>query len=534
MSSFDITGNRRRMVTDAMLPSISSNRSQLLKVSSQCMELILNYLQIRSICRLDIAITNPADRIDWLSILRVSHVDAFDKIMDNNKCYDNVMRWLVSRDVRLKSIFALGGKYGYFHEKVLNDVNLLSLLRISLRCNIKEIDFLSLAHGCPNLSEISLLSCNSLRNESIVAFSKMCTKLRSVNISHSDRITDISILAIAYNGPLLSSIKIFACKQITDISLLALAENCPLLSEIEICYCKKITDAGLVAIAQNCPLLINIRICLFTQITDISVIAIAQNCPLLASIDISSCRMITDAGLSAIAQNCPLLNSINFSRCDQITDTGLSAIAQNCPLLNSINISWLNRTSDAGLVAIAQNCLQLTVIDISFWLVSTDAGLSAIAQKCPKLTSISLAFTTMSGTSIGLLNLTRGLPHLSDISIAKCQWLTNADLVAVGRNCNQLTRIDLSNTGIGDEGVVGIANNCPLLSSIRLDYNLRITKVSLIALVEKCPEMKEIKLYNVKGLDEIVSSIRRRHPHIYIQNEMVIESHADSFGGGGC
>ena len=80
MSSFDITGNRRRKVTDAMLPSISSNGSQLLKVSRKCMELILNYLNIRSICRLDTAMTNSADRIDWLSILRVSHVDAIDKM----------------------------------------------------------------------------------------------------------------------------------------------------------------------------------------------------------------------------------------------------------------------------------------------------------------------------------------------------------------------------------------------------------------------------------------------------------------------
>ena len=37
MSLFEMTGNRRRKVTDAMLPSISSNRSLLLNLSSQCM-----------------------------------------------------------------------------------------------------------------------------------------------------------------------------------------------------------------------------------------------------------------------------------------------------------------------------------------------------------------------------------------------------------------------------------------------------------------------------------------------------------------
>ena len=161
----------------------------------------------------------------------------------------------------------------------------------------------------------------------------------------------------------------------------------------------------------------------------------------------------------------------------------------------------------------------------------SDTGLSAIAQNCPKVTSISLSCSA-NVTSIGLLNLTRGLPHLSYINIANCRWLTNADLVAVGQNCNRLRTIDLSNTYIGDEGVVGIANNCPLLSSIYLNYDLRITKVSLIALVEKCPEMKKINLYNIKGLDEIVSFIRRRYPHIHIQNDQIFEP--DYNLGGGC
>ena len=143
--------------------------------------------------------------------------------------------------------------------------------------------------------------------------------------------------------------------------------------------------------------------------------------------------------------------------------------------------------------------------------------MSAIAQKCPKLTRINLA-RSPNVTSIGLLNLTRGSPHLSNINISGCWWLTNADLVAVGQNCNCLRTINLSGTDIGDEGVVGIADNCPLLSSINLDRNSLITNKSLIALVEKCPEMKEIDLYTIRGLDEIVYSIERRYPHIRIQN----------------
>ena len=165
----------------------------------------------------------------------------------------------------------------------------------------------------------------------------------------------------------------------------------------------------------------------------------------------------------------------------------------------NIVIQYLNRRDGLRYYASAKPMSSFDIIENRHRKVLiSDTGLSAIAQNCPKVTSISLSCSA-NVTSIGLLNLTRGLPHLSYISIANCRWLTNADLVAVGQNCNCLRTINLSGTDIGDEGVIGIANNCPLLSSINLDHDLRITKVSLIALVEKCPEMKEINLCKIEG-----------------------------------
>ena len=195
----------------------------------------------------------------------------------------------------------------------------------------------------------------------------------------------------------------------------------------------------------------------------------------------------------------------------------------------NIVIQYLNRRDGLRYYALAKPMSSLDITgNRRRKVLISDTDLSAIAQNCPKLTCISLAFS-LSFTSTGLLNLTRGLPHLNHLNIADCRWLTNADLVAVGRNCNRLRSIDLSNTDIGDEGVVGIANNCPLLSSIRLDHDSLITKKSLKVLVEKCPEMKEIDLYNIKRLDKFVSSIRSRYPRIYIQNDQEFESgHASS------
>ena len=440
--SADFTGNRNRKVTDAMLPPISSNRSLLLKVSSKCMELILNYLRIRSVFYLDMAITNSPERLAWLSILHESHVYAIDKLRHCNKS----IRWLASRDISPRSLVVLSSRYGDSNKIKLNDFNPSSLLRIGLSyCNLKGEDLLSLAHGCPNLSEISLERCEGMKNKSVVAFGKLCPNMKSINTSRCEEVNDIGVISIAQNCRQLSIINISWCKKITDSSLLALAQNCPLLSIINISWCEKITDTGLLAIAQRCPK--------------------------LTSIDVSWCGKVTDTSLLAIAQNCPELYSIDISSCKKITNIGLLALAENCHKLTSIDLSW---------------CVNVT--------------------------------------SIGLLTLTKGLPHLCNISISGCRWVTNSDVLALGRNCNRLRTIDLSHLDITDEGVVGIAINCPLLSSICLDCVYKITKVSLIALVEKCHEIEQIKLSDIRGLNVIVSAIRRRYPYISIKNDYFVES----------
>ena len=429
----DFMGSRHRKVTDAMLPSI---KSPLLRVNSKCMARILSYLRIRNIFCLDIAITNTPERLAWLSILSASHVYAIDKLRHCNKS----IRWLVSRDISPRSLVILSSRYGDSNKIKLNDLNPSSLLRISLPyCDLKGEDLLSLAHGCPNLLEISLERCKGVKNESVVAFGKLCTNMKNINISRCKNVNDIGVMAIAQNCSQLSIINISWCKKITDISLLAIARNCPLLSIINISWCEKITDTGLSAIAQNCPKLMRI--------------------------DFSWCEKITDVSLSAIAENCPLLNSIDISSCKKITNVSLVALAQNCPELHSVDLSW---------------CVNVT--------------------------------------STGLLTLTQNLPQLNNISVSGCKWLTNSDVLTIGRNCNHLRTIDLSHLNITDDGVVGIAVNCPYLYSINLDHDYGITKVSLIALVEKCPEMEQIKLYNVRGLDEIVRAIRRRYPYLRIDN----------------
>ena len=61
--------------------SRTADRSLLFEASDDCMIFILGYLNIKSISQLDIAVTNTAARIVWLSSIQV-----------NNHCTINGLR----------------------------------------------------------------------------------------------------------------------------------------------------------------------------------------------------------------------------------------------------------------------------------------------------------------------------------------------------------------------------------------------------------------------------------------------------------
>ena len=66
-----IAGHRLK-INEAALPHSSDDGSILFKTSTDSMMSILSYLNIKSICRIDMAVTNTAGRMAWLISLRMT------------------------------------------------------------------------------------------------------------------------------------------------------------------------------------------------------------------------------------------------------------------------------------------------------------------------------------------------------------------------------------------------------------------------------------------------------------------------------
>ena len=79
-------------------------RSLLFRISSDLLVSILSYLDIESICQVDIAVSNTAERVIWLISLCGNNLVTFDKY---GHC-DESIRWVVKRGIRLE-ILKIGG-----------------------------------------------------------------------------------------------------------------------------------------------------------------------------------------------------------------------------------------------------------------------------------------------------------------------------------------------------------------------------------------------------------------------------------------
>ena len=376
----------------AMRPHCSDGRSLLLGVNNDWMTSFLSYLSIKSICRLDIAVSDTTSRATWLSILCLTNHYTIDEYSHSNKS----IRWLVKRGMRLKKLTVIGGDCcgDIVDGSTLLGLNLSSLQYLSfLFCRIGDVEVSSVAHGCPYLLEISLSKCYEVTDKCMIELVENCHELTSIIVDSSidraarglpafgdtclnqiteslpDRlhisslskmllvrcndITDIVVSAILHKSPLLNNVIFSRCRNISDMSVSALAHNCPLLKKISICECEKITETSVLALSRNCPLLEYLNLT-YSRITDNCILALSQNCPLLNEVILYGCDEITDLGVSALAHNCPLLYYITLAECDKITDLSVSALARNCPLLSVWNC-W-------NLSMVSANCKSLACI----------------------------------------------------------------------------------------------------------------------------------------------------------------------------
>ena len=142
---------------------------------------IISYLDIESVCHVDVAVTNTTERVIWLTILSANYFVIFS---EHEHCEESI-RWLVKRGIRLESLKVRyrAGETEIINVSTILDLDISSLRYINLKgTSIGDEGVLLIADGCPELAEISLSGCRRVTDASIIALGKSCHQLISIDL----------------------------------------------------------------------------------------------------------------------------------------------------------------------------------------------------------------------------------------------------------------------------------------------------------------------------------------------------------------
>ena len=388
--------------------------------------LLLDYLTVRDITRLDTAICNRNGRTQWLKSLEKYFSSA------SQECFywsNKFVEWIVARKLHFENLVIWKGFSRISNDNMYRlaqlcpDLKKLYMMYDGYEDDAKLLHFISF---CNKLVSINLVRFKLSQDHCIGLGA--CEQLESISISHC-RLLIFHVNDLLQNKPKLKTL------ELTDschgVVLLELGTNCPLLQHLYI-YLEETTAMHIEVFTQGCPKLKTLEIVETWNVDDDDedkdspddlrnglIEGLGKNCPLLERLIIRSIPNSSDASEAALkylAQGCPLLKQFHI-RCFQIPSAGVRHLVGYCPKLADIYLSS-SRVSDDVLVELGKST-SLTILYISDCYEITDGGIDALVKGCGS--------------------------NLKRLDIRNCDQLTDASLSSISEHCPNLYSINLGN-----------------------------------------------------------------------------------------
>jgi uncharacterized protein YjbI with pentapeptide repeats len=228
-----------------------------------------------------------------------------------------------------------------------------------------------------------------------------------------------------------------------------------------------------------------------TPITDDELRKVLKKNSKLQKINLSGTNIIGTAFDSEITTFEHLIE-IDISDCSKLTDEILKILFEKCPNLQKINLSKTNITGTA-FESEAINLENLTEIDMKNCLNLTDVQLKILMEKCSQLQKINLHGANIIGTAFDSEAINLG--NLTEIDFSFCWHLRDNHLKLLIEKCSQLQKIDLYHTHITGAAFDSEAVRLEKLTEINIACCFHLTDHYLKKIIEKCPNLQKINLY---------------------------------------
>ncbi|RUP43509.1 hypothetical protein BC936DRAFT_137067 [Jimgerdemannia flammicorona] len=134
------------------------------------------------------------------------------------------------------------------------------------------------------------------------------------------------------------------------------------------------------------------------------------------------------------------------------------------------------------------------------WDCVTDKILARLMEKCKAIERIDLHLCSkIHDSSVYLISTTLG-STLTDLTLSQCERLTNASVFALAAHCPCLKTLDISHLLVTDVSLRELAESCTSLEWLSLAYCEFLTEASIMFLRERCARLKFVDLDGCYGM----------------------------------
>lgn len=397
----------------------------------------------------------------------------------------------------------------------------LERVHFSALNSFRDIGISLLVQRCPKLRAVVLENCRNLGDESLEAIAQ-CHELQELTLKGGFRFTSSGLEVIGSKCTGLVKLVLELGAVNIDLVLKAVAQSCFKLRDVslkfksaklrELSRCSSLRslvfasdeddrlDEAVVAIATaNRHLL---ELACYNRLSDSAVMAIILNCPRLQKLHLDAFN-ITEGVLPWI-QQCKYLTDLSLDHF-QSTGQGLAEIGL-CGLdFRRFSLTHARGVRDMELQMLMDGNGQLEHLDLQGCSGPTAIGYSAIAL-CTTLRFLDLSFTTVDDLS--LISIASGLTNLKQLTIVKCEAVTNMGAVArfasleslvldhcsfvtdegldvLSRKCSRLTHLSLAFTRVTDAGLEYLSK-CQMLRFLRIPYCKGVQGGGVVTIAKAC------------------------------------------------
>lgn len=215
----------------------------------------------------------------------------------------------------------------------------------------------------------------------------------------------------------------------------------------------------------------------------------------------------TFATVRSLTEMCPNLTSLNLERCgafrEGLSNAFITHLARCCPYIVSFDLSGLDLLNDA-LPALGRHYPGLQSIDLRHVFFSEREFLEFL-QSCKGLRRINLSITSL--TDNNLKAIADNCKQLEEINLTLNSDLSEEALIYFFKSCPNLMHVNLSNVQPSDAAIASLADNCPQLKHVNLYQNVRHTDTAVVSLLKKCPKLESLDLSATRATDVTLAGL---------------------------